>query len=440
MHSSIATLQEPAMESEIKRRKLGNSISETVDPLEFRHEKIRVEESTKEIDSNSSRKRQLHSEVQEPVPEKRVKRNGNEKISEDDVIYTDSAGRYMISIPSKKDPECLIAPSIVSIQHLIQSPERKQTCIQYHKVTITPPESPIELCSTDVERRSPTEDEADDEKITPHDEEDIIRTTHPNSKPSQSAAARNAVQGDSIKVIKKETTEYVVTSWSKFKRLWKLLLTMLCCSSIIHAQYSKQPFEKDCVYVNGGGFSGFWFMLGQLYKLREEEQPENYLCYSSGCLGAVSVLANRSFEELFDSALSIQSNWKSGSLSRFDALETFVDDLLGHNSTLDVSAFSKVKILTSVPTISGWELHVDSPVDMAHLRTLLIQTSWIPFVSGNNLWHSTGHMDGGFSRLQHPTCRLHISLPWDWNLLANAFNINMRKEEGERYWNLGLNH
>jgi hypothetical protein len=423
-------MQEPAMESRVKRRRLGNSRSETVDPSEFRHEKIWVKESTKEIDSNSPRKRQLHSEGQELVSKKRIKRKANEKMSKDDVICT----------PSKKDPECLMAPSIVSIQHLKQNPERKQTGKQYHKITITPPESPcIELCSTDVEKQSQTEDEADDEKITPQ-EEDIMGTTHPNSKPSQSAAARNAFQRDSIKVIKNETVEYVVTSWSKFKRWWKLLLTMLCCSSIIHAQYSRQPFEKDCVYVNGGGFSGFWFMLGQLYKLREEKQVENYLCYSAGCLGAVSVLANRSFEELFDSALSIQSNWKSGSLSRFDALETFVDDLLGHNSTLDVSAFSNVKILTSVPTILGWELHMNSPVDMEHLKTLLIQTAWIPFVSGNDLWHSTGHMDGGFSILQHPTCRLHISLPWDWNLLANVLNINMGKEEGERYWKLGLNY
>jgi len=210
---------------------------------------------------------------------------------------------------------------------------------------------------------------------------------------------------------------------------------------MIHAIYSKQPFEEECIYVNGGGFGGFWFILGQLYKLNKESEIKNYVCYSAGCLGAVSILANRTFDDLFDSALDIQTNWKSGSMSRFDAVEHFVDILLGNSSQIDVSAFSNVHILTSTPKSGGWEMHQNIAGDMDHLKTLLVQTTWIPFLTGDHIWHpATGHMDGGFSKLQHPTCNIQVSLPWDWNLLVNTMNINMAKEEAIRYWDLGLNY
>ncbi|CAJ1961589.1 unnamed protein product [Cylindrotheca closterium] len=244
------------------------------------------------------------------------------------------------------------------------------------------------------------------------------------------------------KAKKVASSKLYASELNKLTRWWKTVMCILSITMVVHAICTKQPFEKDCIYVNGGGFGGFWFILGQLYKLHEKNEIKDYVCYSAGCLGAVSIMANRTFDDLFDSALNIQTNWKQGSISRFDAVELFVDDLLGNsNSEFDVAAFSNVHILTSVPKSGGWEVKQNIAEDLEHLKTLLVQTAWIPFITGDHIWHpTTGHMDGGFSRLQHPTCKVHISLPWDWNLLVNTMNINMGKEEGNRYWELGLKY
>lgn len=407
-------MQEPNMDSRTKRRR-------------FDAGRIHEIRWAKKNATEIARKRVLQPEAKNKLrPRKRTKRRCHESTSIDDVIYTDREGRYMMmSVANAKDTKDF------------RCPERKIVDIQSHNITVTPPQSPCPEDDRNIQVQVPFEKELEETSIICH-EAIHMGTTNASSTVPGSVASRVTFKSETTLITKKETAKPDISSSRILMRWWKFLLVAIGFCSVIYSQYTKQPFHKECVYVNGGGFSGFWFMLGQLYKLQEQKQAENYLCYSAGCLGVVSVLANRSFEELFDSALSIQNNWKDGEISRFDALETFVDDLLDHNATLEVDLFSNVHIITSVATRFGWEVHMNTPVDIEHLRTLLIQTAWIPFVTGNDIWHSTGHVDGGFSRLQHPTCSLHISLPWDLTLLANAVNINMRKEEGERYWNLGM--
>ena len=223
---------------------------------------------------------------------------------------------------------------------------------------------------------------------------------------------------------------------------WGSLLVFICISALLLFQKhnSRKPFQKDCIYVNGGGFSGFWFILGQLYKIHEQEQPENYVCYSAGCLGAVAVLANRSMDEVLDSAVSVQGNWQSGNISRYSVSETFVDDIIGRNSSLDASSLSKLNILTSVATNWGWKAEINRPQSLKELKQMLIQTAWIPFVTGPNIVDPLGHFDGVFSLLQHPTCGIEISLKWDLSLILNIFNINLAKEASKQFWKMGINH
>eukprot|EP00980_Cylindrotheca_fusiformis_P014413 scaffold3840_cov129-Cylindrotheca_fusiformis.AAC.9 len=418
-------MQDQTIVSRTKRRKLDKSLSYPFKPLGMRKEMIVEKENSQENESQNPRKRRLRSEKRELLQQRWTKQRSDGPLSIGDAIGTDREGRYMTrSLPKPDGHEGdLPKPDDHEGDHM------SEKGVADHTINATPPLSPCPSIGSDcIEKRIKRKDETE-KRVLHREKSAVVHTTIKSNEP-HTRVANNDCENCFLKVEQSNIVDSRFSVWKVLKRWWKLMVVTLFCSSIMHSIYSKQPFHKDCVYVNGGGFSGFWYMLGKLYKLREEEQTENYVCYSAGCLGAVSVVANRSFEELFDSAVSIQNKWKNGSLSRFDALETFVDDLIGRNSTLDVTALSHIHILTSEPTRFGWEMHVNTPVDVEHLRMLLIQTAWIPFVTGKHFWHSTGHLDGGFSRLQHPTCRHHISLPWNLRLLMNCLNINMGKEDG----------
>lgn len=53
-----------------------------------------------------------------------------------------------------------------------------------------------------------------------------------------------------------------------------------------------------------------------------------------------------------------------------------------------------------------------------------------------------GHMDGGFSLLEHPigNCDKAVTLPLDAKLMVNSLNVNMGIDEAYRLWNQGLEY
>lgn len=166
--------------------------------------------------------------------------------------------------------------------------------------------------------------------------------------------------------------------------------------------------SSSSVYVPGVGFSGFWFSLGRLQSL-PDPTSHDYYCFSAGCLGSVAVLNGISVEEVACLAQSAQIAWNDGHLSRYDVVRYFVDGLLlvydrenenddetnnrchrkkpellefnGDNNTStsghyndEVSIFSKLNILTTTRFMRS---SMRKPRDLADLREMLIQTTWM---------------------------------------------------------------
>lgn len=214
------------------------------------------------------------------------------------------------------------------------------------------------------------------------------------------------------------------------------------------------PSEKeDCIYVPGGGFSGFWFTLGRLSALSAEEvHQESFVCYSAGCLGVVATLLQHlqheqalvdnvtasvaGYEDLYAMARDIQVEWLEGSLHRYEIVETFIDRMMSNAASLtkDVDEREAVDglmspsyrrflqtirnnlyIVTSVPAASGkrpggvLDATLLSPRDMSSLKRMLLQTTWIPMAVGSSFSHQ-GHLDGAFTIWQHPSCRRDVGL------------------------------
>jgi hypothetical protein len=237
-----------------------------------------------------------------------------------------------------------------------------------------------------------------------------------------------------------------------------LLLSLVLVTLSIVVSYSvrnqaKLSFpENDCIYVSGGGFSGFWFSLGRLRTIPEPEKA-HYVCFSAGCLGVVATLANQTMHELYETASTIQKHWQSGDLHRYHILNTFVDELLdSSSSSFDESKLSALHIMTSTTTPSSdddddsspspfglLQASMQTPTDMEHLKTLLIQTSWIPLLLGSEYTHD-GHMDGSFSTWQHPICNKHVGLAPNMDLYFNTLNVNLGAQSVEKFWKMGLEY
>ncbi|KAL7560064.1 hypothetical protein ACA910_016126 [Epithemia clementina (nom. ined.)] len=74
------------------------------------------------------------------------------------------------------------------------------------------------------------------------------------------------------------------------------------------------------------------------------------------------------------------------------------------------------------------------------LREMLIQTTWIPGITGNDLFLEN-HLDGGFvfGQMRHKCDRI-LEAPWTWELLVNTFNTNLSREQALYFWKAGLEH
>jgi hypothetical protein len=207
--------------------------------------------------------------------------------------------------------------------------------------------------------------------------------------------------------------------------------------------------EKDSVCVSGGGFSGFWFTLGRLDSIPHPE-TKTYYCYSAGCLGLVAALSHLTMEQTYEIARDKQLRWQRGDISRYDVVGAFVDDLLATASNSTKGEFignspdllRRLNILTTVPRSDSWfgvEPSIRTATDLETLRSMLIQTTWIPYAVGGDLW-SDSHMDGAFSLAHHPPCEHRVGLAMDADLIMNVVNVNLGREKVEKLWRKGLEY
>lgn len=211
-----------------------------------------------------------------------------------------------------------------------------------------------------------------------------------------------------------------------------------------HFTTQQETVEKDAVCVSGGGFSGFWYIIGRLQSIPDPLQ-KNYYCYSAGCLGLVASFLDIAMEDVHKMAVDIQRRWNNGEISRYEVLTMFVDDLIGYryNNTIsgfrpnDLEFLDRLNILTTVR--DGWlglKTSTRTPTNIQSLRTLLVQSAWIPFATGNGLFYR-GHMDGAFFLAGHPRCETTFGLPADIDIVANIVNVNLSAKKVQQFWKLG---
>ena len=239
--------------------------------------------------------------------------------------------------------------------------------------------------------------------------------------------------------------------WSR--TLWTFLLVgtlvFLLPDLLTDSPFKSLETGHKSVYVSGGGFSGFWFTLGRLNSV-QDLMDRDYYCVSAGCLAVVAVFQNYTVHEMIDKAEDARSGWMNGKLNRYEVVPRFLDNMLNasaspsnnHRIWKNDQVLSKINIITTVPHSQwpwGGQVATRNPTSMEDLRTMLLQTTWIPFAVGQSWWH-LGHMDGAFSLFYHPRCASTVRLPINLDLISNALNIGLDREKATEYWELGLQY
>ena len=258
-----------------------------------------------------------------------------------------------------------------------------------------------------------------------------------------------------------------------------------------------QTTVKNATFVPGFGFSFFWYAVGRL--THAPANPDQvFYCYSvsravvakqkrtnpmltppppppprfrvrvrfapqAGCLALSATYMEKSVDDLFSTATTLQNRWRAGTISRYDVVSVFVDDLLDIEPLVcgpDEGETCKTKTKTKAATTvvnpdaaqqvpSDWvtslnvvtttwfgSMRVTRASSKDHLRELLLQSSFIPFATGFGLYKK-GELDGGFSALFHPRCETFIGLPLTYDIIANSLNVNMGKDVALRLWETG---
>jgi hypothetical protein len=205
--------------------------------------------------------------------------------------------------------------------------------------------------------------------------------------------------------------------------------------------------DHDSICVSGGGFSGFWFILGRLQSIPDPTN-KNYYCFSAGCLGLVASLRGIAMEDVHGMATNLQTQWKTGEIERHEVLTSFVDFLVYHkvsNETSDgeivgedLPFLNRLNVLTTVRDGRfGLKTSTRTPTTVDSLRTFLVQSAWIPFVVGDELFHRN-HMDGAFYLFGHPSCQHSIGLQSNFDMLANVLNVNLSADKVRKFWKMGI--
>lgn len=224
--------------------------------------------------------------------------------------------------------------------------------------------------------------------------------------------------------------------------------------------------EHHTIYIPGAGFSGFFYTLGRLNSMHINEtlmdSPSyEYYCFSSGCLALTTHLMQMNVDSALQLAQSSRQQFISGNISMYNVVEKFVDGLLFENDEthlLNSNAtrhhhhylnqhLSRIHVITTswnntnLPSQS-----IRRPSSVEELKQMLIQTTWIPFVTGSSLFEGDYHNDGGFAIVfglkgLKQTCDSNcysLKLPWRLDLLGNFLNIFLSRESAVFFWEEGL--
>jgi hypothetical protein len=146
---------------------------------------------------------------------------------------------------------------------------------------------------------------------------------------------------------------------------------------------------------------------------------------------------NTTLQDAADTAHSIQTLWMAGHLSRYDLVDRFIDNLLVDEDSI-THLLDRLHVLV---TTKKNGVAVEKASNSAHLKELLLKTTFIPFITGRGMGYAGDgdyFLDGGFSRTLHPKCNIELWIPLTlWDITQHTLNPALDRDKVEGFWLTG---
>jgi len=189
---------------------------------------------------------------------------------------------------------------------------------------------------------------------------------------------------------------------------------------IVALYNSNTSNASDCIYIRGGGFSGFWYYYGYLQKNKIANKP--IYCYSSGCVAYVaSINNNNNFSYLYDFAHNLVIDYNNNKINSYELKELYINFIA--NAISNIENYN-LNILTS--NYLG-QCTIKKPTTVDELIDALDETTNIPLITTK--LNFSKKLDGVGCITFINKCATIIELPYDYKIYRNAFNINLSYED-----------
>jgi len=173
--------------------------------------------------------------------------------------------------------------------------------------------------------------------------------------------------------------------------------------------------NSDCVIINGGGFSGFWYYYGYLKSNNIANKP--IYCYSSGCLAYIASLGSNNVSYYYDLANKLVIDYNNNKINSYELKENYINII---SKTISNIQNYNLNILTS--NYLG-QCIIKKPRSVSELIVALDETTNIPLITTK--LDFSKNIDGAFCITFINKCAHTITIPYDYKVYRNMLNINM---------------
>ena len=183
---------------------------------------------------------------------------------------------------------------------------------------------------------------------------------------------------------------------------------------------STNDVSQDCLFINGGGYSGFWYYYGYLQKNTNKTNKTIY-CYSSGCLAYVASLTHNNSTHLYNLANTLAIDYNNNKLNSYTIKEQFINSIASKLSNNNIQNYN-LNILT---TNYLGQCIIKQPKTISELINYLDETTNIPLITTKADLYK--NLDGGLCFILNFNnyCATHIMLPLNFKFLTAVFNSNL---------------
>jgi len=198
--------------------------------------------------------------------------------------------------------------------------------------------------------------------------------------------------------------------------LTTILILLVALFNSNNSNNSNNTNNSDCVYIRGGGFSGFWYYYGYLQNNKLANKP--IYCYSSGCVAYVaSISNNNNFTYYYDFAHNLLIDYKNNIINSYELKEIYIDFIA--NTISNIENYN-LNILTS--NYLG-QCIIKKPATISELIVALDETTNIPIITTK--LNFSKKIDGICCITFINKCATIIELPYDYKIYRNILNINL---------------